>query len=135
MEQPSREEVARVDRVHRRADEAVQQILAGHISTSCVVLYPDENDGEQVTWNAGEIESWPGVKNELIGMLALGGFPVSVFTMGAAWHSTKTVLGEPYAVDQRAGRVMYRKSAAFVATQPSPDLYTRGDRAGEAARR
>jgi len=135
----SKEEIKRTDKIHARADEAVQQIKDGHIITEKVVLYPDENDGEQVTWNASDLDSWPGRRANLLSGLhhrraSIPGVVLDEYDDPTAIDID--IKDHPYyGPIAKRGLVMYRRNAVFMAAFPAPDPYTRGDRAGEAERK
>jgi hypothetical protein len=119
-------EIARVDRAHRRADEAVEQMRAGHIITTCDVLFEDENNGVRVTWTADELESWPSDKLRLIKYAVMQQYGVILPPSNGLIH-----IGDPdpqlwhdtYKPVHTRARMMYRQSAACVAVHPLPDPY------------
>ncbi len=133
----SKEEIRRVDKAHARADEAVEQMKAGHIITSCDVLFEDENNGERVTWTLDELESWSTTKAKLIQRLAeqtaKWGATNVVDTCHGILHGTSDELARIYAgyhENYRRARVMYLGSAAYLAKHPPADPY-RGNRERE----
>lgn len=141
MEQPSREEIALLDKAHARADQAIAQIEAGHIITECTVLFFNETkNSEDVIWKGEELSGWPTERAEMIRGIAVRaramvavcepGIDLSFFT---AKPDENDLSHEGLARGAR-GHMMYRKSAAFLAVHPAPDPYTKGDRAGEADR-
>lgn len=136
MNQISKEEIARVDRAHRRADEAVEQIEAGHIITECVVLYPEENAGDQVTWTAAELEAWVYDRGELISSLKRrsGAFDTAIMDhegdISGARYGVAVLSDGYWAGLINRARVVYRQSAIYLAANPPADPYTLSDRAG-----
>jgi len=128
MTTPTKEEIARVDKAHRRADEAVAQTRAGHIITECIVLYPDENDGTEAKWTQAELDAWPREKGELIQTLqqASPRTVLSVLNHGASYRLPDLPgrIGEPFDTEAKRGRIMYRMSAAYRAIHPPADSYT-----------
>lgn len=131
MEAPTKEEIARVDRVHRRADEAVAQIAAGHIITECIVLYPDENDGNEAKWTMMELGRWPAHRERMIETLKQDeGHALSLLDQLGRIRGFDLDVHPRYLGEALRGRIMYRQSAAFVASQPAIDPYTKSDRAG-----
>lgn len=129
----SKEEIKRVDKAHARADEAIAQQAAGHIITECVVLFPDENDGEEVVWNREQLEKWPDLKSQMISGLARRprttvGIVLDEYNDHAGF--TETPNDGYYAKFVKRTLVMYRQSAAYLAVHPAPDPYTKSDRAG-----
>ncbi len=137
MQQVTKEEIRRVNKIHRRADEAVQQLTDGHIITELIALHPDESpDGKEIKWNSQDLELWPDRKLQLIGTLASHNSTtiLSVTSTRArdvhALHSSSLAMDQEFQRQRAKGLIMFRQSEAFLAAVPPPDPYTKGDRAG-----
>lgn len=126
MEQLTREEIARVDLIHRRADEALAQIAAGHIITECQVLY--ENEGCDVVWKERDLQAWAAYRPRLIEKLREHDDAINhVLGYGGRILHGRNVahIDEMFQPNVTRGFIMYRESAAYLAAHPPADPYAR----------
>jgi len=133
--------IARIDLIHKRADQAIAQRAAGAIITSCTLLFADENDGEELVWSEAELDGWPAERAEMIQTIDRRKRVAVAFCFEGEVHyglsredgdgkyadpNLEDILSHPGLGHVNRGHIMWRTNALFKAARPPRDPYATG---------